>query len=68
MTVLLSTFFKGFRESFLTTPILPYIADEHDRSYKNSMKTLTKWFRKYIFWMNTKLIFEIDGNLFCHPS
>jgi hypothetical protein len=52
MAVFLSSFLKGFHESFLTAPILPCTADECDQSYKNSMKILTKWFRNYIFWMN----------------
>jgi hypothetical protein len=49
MVVLFSSFLKGFSESFLNASILLYTADERDRSYKNSMKTITKWFRKYIF-------------------
>ncbi len=36
----------------LTTPILPCTVDEHDQSFKNSMKTLTKWFKKCLFWIN----------------
>jgi hypothetical protein len=52
MVVLLSSSLKDFSESFLATPILPCTADERDQSYKNLMKTLTKWFRNYIFWMN----------------
>ena len=68
MPVLLSSFLKDFRESFLTAPILLCTADEHDRSSKNPMKTLTKWFRKYIFWMNDiRHIYtntQIDGSTF----
>ena len=52
MAALFSAFLKGFHELFLTAPILPCTTDERDLSYKNLMKTLTKWFRKYIFWMN----------------
>jgi hypothetical protein len=61
MVVLLSSFLKDFRESFLTAPILICTADERDRSYKNPMKTLIKWFRKYIFWMNA--IRHINTNI-----
>jgi hypothetical protein len=52
MVVLLSSFMKDFRDSFLTAPILIGTSDEHDQSFKNPMKTLIKWFRKYIFLMN----------------
>jgi hypothetical protein len=38
MAFFLSSFLKGFRESFLTAPILPCTMDEHGRSYKYSMK------------------------------
>jgi hypothetical protein len=42
MVVLLSSFLKGFSESFLTPTILPCTEDERDEN-------ITKWFRKYIF-------------------
>jgi hypothetical protein len=40
MAVPLSSFLKGFRDLFLSPPILPCTADEHDQLYKNSMKKL----------------------------
>jgi hypothetical protein len=52
MVVLLSALLKDFCEKFHTATILPCTTDECDRSYKNLMKTLIKWFRKYIFWKN----------------
>jgi hypothetical protein len=61
MVVLLSSFLKDFVSHFLTAPILVCTADERERSYKNLMKTLIKWFRKHIFWMND--IRHINSNI-----
>ncbi len=43
--------------------------DERDCSYKNFKKPLTKWFRKYIFWLHdiryiSIVIFDLNGSPF----